>query len=158
MEFDTQSKGFGGKAGVPGAPGNLDAAPGSLGGVPVPGGARGGPPGDSQPPELDAFIRQFTFAFRIPQQLPGGWEFERGRPISESRVQLIYRCRDQSFSVFESPAGGGDLEFRGVDIGGRKMFAGRRGGLAIAFEGGQADPKIWNAIVGELAATKGKTP
>jgi len=109
-------------------------------------------PGDSQPPEMEPFIRQFAFCFRIPQQLPGGWEFERGRPISESQTQLIYRFRDQSLSVFVSPVGGGDLEFRAVDIGGRKMIAGRRGGLAIAFEGGQADMKIWNAIARELTA------
>jgi len=97
-------------------------------------------------------VRQFAFAFRIPPQLPGGWEFERGRPISETQVQLIYRCGDQSLSVFVSPAGGGDLEFRNVDIGGRKMSAGRRSGLAMAFEGGQADAKIWNDIARELTA------
>jgi hypothetical protein len=165
MEFDTQGQGFGSEGGVAGAPGKmtgapgiLDGGPGSLGAAPAKGGARGGPPDDSQPPELDAFIRQFAFAFRIPQQLPGGWEFERGRPISESRVQLIYRRGDQTLSAFVSPAGSGDLEFRGVDIGGRKMSAGRRGGLAIAFEGGQADPKIWNDIAKELTVTKGKTP
>jgi hypothetical protein len=145
MEFDTQGKGFGSEGAVGGAP-----APGNMIGRPAD--SDGGPPGDSQPPELDAFVRQFAFAFRIPQQLPGGWEFERGRPISESRVQLIYRRGDQTLSVFVSPAGGGDLEFRGVQIGGRKMSTGRRGGLAIAFEGGQAEAKIWNDVARELRA------
>jgi hypothetical protein len=105
------------------------------------GGGQGGKAGAAPPPappvkpEVAAFARQFAFAFRVPDQLPGGYSLAAGTPAAADRLRLSYRLADAELAVFLARSKGPDTAFEPRAVHGRMLTAGRRRGVLLAFDG-----------------------
>ncbi|MCW8132059.1 MAG: hypothetical protein KIS92_17055, partial [Planctomycetota bacterium] len=137
------------EGGTEGGGGSIGAAGGPQGGhAPAPGGppepapSFGGTPELPANPALEGFAKQFAFAFRIPETLPGGYEFLEGKPVNPRAVQLIYRRGQGRQIVFLSPASGEDAPVREARIGGRVLRCIRQHGLCAGFGGPMTDGEI----------------
>lgn len=87
------------------------------------------------------FLAQFRFEFRIPQQLPGGWTFERATPIDEGRLRLRYRrAGDPALDLYLAEDSGPDGS-RAIMSPLGELRVDRRSGLALAIPEARAgDP------------------
>lgn len=139
---DTQLFGAPGDPGSQGSKGSQVEGGGPTIGAPVKkpqGGTDASDPGAPANPALDGFAKQFDFKFRVPEQLPGGFVFSRGKPIHSKAVQLVYTGPSQPLIVFLSPARAGDGERKGtvqaLTFGARKLLCIRSAGLCAGFQG-----------------------
>jgi len=113
---------------------------GMIGGAPDLGGGSGAPKvgapprgragaGAAPPRDLAAFVRQFDFAFRLPETLPGGWKLASAFPCGKSHLNLTYAAGSRTLRVFLAASPGPDV----APAAGPSLVAARRGGVLVAF-------------------------
>ncbi|MBI5725476.1 MAG: hypothetical protein HZA50_16080 [Planctomycetes bacterium] len=170
--FGASSAGSQGRGGAPGEdPGLMVGDPAKVGGGGIPDpeqrpGVKGGPGGQSdngsleEQSALESFATQFTFKFRVPPQLPGGWEFSHARAVGENKVQLIYGKGPARLSVFLMPSAGSDLSLQSSNIGSPETIiarlAARKSGLALVFQGPVTAADVGDKVIDLFMPRKGK--
>ncbi len=131
------------KGGAKGGFGNQGGG-GSEGGVRDGGPTLGGSPPKAKAtpenPALRSFEEQFDLPFTLPEHLPGGFEFERGKPISATRVCIRYTAKKRVLWVYlAAPTSKPSSAVKRQRMGKRSLIMVRVAGLAVGFEGPLSD-------------------
>lgn len=141
-EGGTEGGGGGPMIGAPGNPAPGSGAPVGPEGKSEFGGAPAAEPASD--PALMGFAKQFAFAFRIPERLPGGYEFVEGKPVNPRAVELVYRRGQSRQRIFLAPAAVPDAPVRETRIGGQTLRCIRLNGLCAGFSGPLTDEEVAN--------------
>lgn len=104
------------------------------------------------PRDLAAFARQFNFAFRVPETLPGGWRLAHAAPAGKARVLLSYTAGSRTMTVRLSASPGPKTTPAAVQVQGQSLVAARRGGVLVAFDREAVPESLWDEVVQSFAA------
>jgi len=97
-------------------------------------------------PDKTDVIAGFTFAFRLPDTVAGDMRLLWVDKHGNDRARLIYGAGERRLAVFLAKSAGADVAVSRVCIDGKTVMAGRRAGVAAAFEVTGENGYDWRAV------------